>query len=397
VLSSWTERPLDDLLGANGLSGVAEAPFPNDGWSGASLTRLVRPRDDRPFILKRTSWATDWIARSTRDHALREGFMASLPIPLPDPLVAPYFGAAADGTSVGILMPDLSAQLLSWEPAGGQAQMTGASIDRVLWGVARMHALPWPIAGVADASIVWPAAPLRERLRLLSPASSARLAADGIGAGRRFLAGWAAFERLAPPAAWDLVDRLDRDPAPLLAALDTLPKTGIHGDLKLANVALLDDGRVALIDWQMTALAPVAVELGWLLVSNSAALPDRPEAVLERYRQAVATVAGSPVGPVVPFDGARAFPPAVLEGVLGSDPQAHFRSVDDTLGDWNAQMDLSWIVGLLLRGWRKGLDSQEGATLGSGVSAVDDLAWWCERAVEAASRRLIGGHGYPEP
>ena len=58
------------------------------------------------------------------------------------------------------------------------------------------------------------------------------------------------------------------------------------------------------------------------------------------------------------------------------------------LGDWDAQLDLAWIVGLLLRGWRKGADTADGVTLGSGVAAGDDLAWWAERAVEAAGRRL---------
>ena len=51
-------------------------------------------------------------------------------------------------------------------------------------------------------------------------------------------------------------------------------------------------------------------------------------------------------------------------------------------------MDLAWIVGLLLRGWRKGLDADAGLVLGSGVGATDDLALWCDRAVEAAARRL---------
>jgi hypothetical protein len=45
-------------------------------------------------------------------------------------------------------------------------------------------------------------------------------------------------------------------------------------------------------------------------------------------------------------------------------------------------------VGLLLRGWRKGSDTEAGVTLGSGVSAAEDLAWWCARAVEAAERVL---------
>ena len=391
MLRSWTEHPLAELLDAHGLTTVPETPFPNDGWSGASLTRLVRPADGRPFILKRTSWAADWIARSTRDHALREGFVAAMPLPLPDQLVAPYHGAAADGTSVAILMPDLSGQLLAWERAPGEPAIEIASVERILDALARLHALPWPIADLPDAATVWPSAPARERLLLLAPRSSALLAADGVAAGTRFLAGWAAFDRLATPAARELVGRLEREPGPLLTALDGLPRTGIHGDLKFANVAFLGDGRVALIDWQMTALAPVAVELGWLLVSNSAALPEPPDAILERYRRAVATIAGSPVGAVAPFDRTAGLPSAstpALQAILGGDAKPHFRSLEGTLGDWDAQLDLSWIVGLLLRGWRKGLDAEAGVTLASGVPADDDLAWWCDRAVEAVGRRL---------
>ncbi len=59
-----------------------------------------------------------------------------------------------------------------------------------------------------------------------------------------------------------------------------------------------------------------------------------------------------------------------------------------TIGDWDAQVDLAWIVGLLLRGWRKGLDAEAGVVLGSGIAGADDLAWWCGRALEAAGRRL---------
>ncbi len=61
---------------------------------------------------------------------------------------------------------------------------------------------------------------------------------------------------------------------------------------------------------------------------------------------------------------------------------------DDALGDWDAQVDLTWIVGLLLRGWRKGLDFEDGLELPSGLSAAEDLAFWCAHAVAAAERRL---------
>jgi hypothetical protein len=104
---------------------------------------------------------------------------------------------------------------------------------------------------------------------------------------------------------------------------------------------------VSFIDWSMTLRAPVAVELGWMLVSNSASLPEVPVAVLETYR---------------------------------------LRAAPEVIGDWDAQVDLAWIVGLLLRGWRKGLDAESGTVLGSGVSGREDLEWWCQAAVEATRR-----------
>jgi hypothetical protein len=94
----------------------------------------------------------------------------------------------------------------------------------------------------------------------------------------------------------------------------------------------------------MVMVAPVAIELGWFLVSNVNALPLPPGEVLDRYR-----------GP-------------------------------DEVVDWQIQADCAVLVGLLLRGWRKGADAEAGAVLASGVPAADDLAWWCERAVDAAGR-----------
>jgi hypothetical protein len=183
-----------------------------------------------------------------------------------------------------------------------------------------------------------------------------------------------------PAEARSLIAGLSEDPAPLLIALGRLPATGIHGDLNLANVALLDDGRVGLIDWQMTTLAPVAVELGWMLVSNSASLPLEPEAVMARYRETAARTARSSLRLGARFaDG----DPAGTSS-LTMPP----RGPERTTGDWDAQRDLTWIVGLLLHGWRKGLDAEAGVILGSGVRAADDLAWWSAQAVEAAGRRL---------
>lgn len=373
--SSWTGRSLPDLLTANGLDDVAEAPFSNDGWSGATLTALTGPAGR--FILKRTSWSADWIARSTRDHAIREAVFAADPVPLPSPLASAHLGAAADGTAAAILMPDLTASLIPWDRGDGTATIvSGEALDRVLAAAAAIHAMPWAalrgaarrggaagragVMGRGDAAGPageigggWPWCPVRERVQLLSRTSALRYRGGGLWVGERFLAGWDAFDRLAPPGAVALVAGLTADPGPLLAALRRLPATGLHGDLKLANVALLPDGRTACIDWQMTALAPVALEMGWFLVANVAQLDQAPDAVLDRYFAALGAAGGR-----------------------------------DVIGDRAAQRDLAIVVGLLLRGWRKGLDAAGGTVLPTGRDAAADLRWWGEEALGSAARRL---------
>ncbi len=338
-----TLPPLADVLAEHGLSGVEETPFPNDGWSGSRLTGLQT--GGRKYVLKRTSASFDWIVRATDDTRLREAWVAAGPLHLPPAVVAPYLGVASDGDGAALLMPDLSDVLLrSDRVAVGTLGVD--TMDRVLRATADLHAAAW---SSPDDDPPW--CPLANRLTLLTKPAAEAYAAAGLAVADRFMAGWAAFDRQAPAAARDLVARLSADPSPLLRALDRLPVVGLHGDLKLANVALLGNGGVAVIDWQMTLGAPVAVELGWFLVSNVASLPLRPDAVLERYAVAA-------------------------------------RSAGVELGDWGAQADLAWLVGLLLRGWRKGLDAEAAVPSGWGAGGPDELAWWCRHAVAAADRRL---------
>jgi hypothetical protein len=353
VLTAWRQRPLASLLAEHGLDGLPEWPFPTDGWSGARFSLIERGRER--FVIKRTSPTTDWIAAATRDTDVREACLAaSWLLGRVGPWPIPYLGAAADGDDAAILMPDLSSELIAWERPSHEAPMSIQELDRVLGGVARLPTESWA------SSDDFPWCPLRERLLLTSRVMcETQHRASGIPAGlasaERLLAGWDAFDRLASVEARRLVADLSADIAPLIEALRRLPSLGLHGDLKFANVALgPEEDDIGFIDWSMTIRAPVAVELGWLLVSNSASLPETPPEVLERYRSR-----------------------------LGS----HDRTMG-ILGDWEAQVDLAWIIGLLLRGWRKGLDAEAGNALGSGVSGADDLAWWCASAVEAARRRL---------
>ena len=267
-----------------------------------------------------------------------------------------------------ILVPDLSTELIAWERPGHDPAIDGDTLTRVIQAVARLHSTPWSrmleATAERDEEPAPPWCPLAERLTLLTPVSAARYVAEGNAVGDRFLAGWSAFDRLATPAARDLVDRLSADVTPLVAALDRLPSLGLHGDLKLANIALLPDDRVGFIDWQMMLRAPLAVEMGWFLVSNSGSLPLEPEEAMAGYRDAL------------DWDSGR--------WAYGDEPN----DFAGLAGDWDAQLGLSWIVGLLLRGWRKGLDADAGEMLPARVSAADDLEWWGRQAADAADRLL---------
>lgn len=351
-------EPFEDVVRRHGLADAAEAPFPNDGWSGARLAS--RNAGGARFVIKRDNLAWDWIARATHDGPiLREAWFAAHGPALPPPLWAPYLGAGTDERTaprtVALLMPDLGRVLLPWEEPADQA-----TAGRAIGAMATLHAHRWPAAVLADG----PWCPIRERLLLLSRPAAEGYRAAGNPVGERFLAGWDAFDAVAPPAAHRLIADLSRDPSPLLAALGRLPATLIHGDLKLANLGFAPDGRIAMVDWQMVSVAPVALELGWFLVSNAPSLPIGPEAVLERYRRA-------------------------LEAAVGvTEPGAAEPEVGTAADAWAVQVDLAVLVGLLLRGWRKGLDAASQARYPSGETAIDDLAWWSRRAVDAAARRL---------
>lgn len=349
-------EPLGSLLRRHGLADVAEEPFPNDGWSGASMTLLRRGGGDR-FVLKRDSLARDWIARATDDGpVLREAWFAAHGPELPAGVRAPYLGVGRDGDEFALLMPDLTETLFDWDQP-----ISVDELDKVLVGIADLHARWW----MAEEPPAGPWCPLMERLTLICRASLERAGPARDAVAERILPGWDAFDRRAPGEVRDLINGLGEDPAPLLAALGRLPATLLHGDLKLANVGIAADRAIELVDWQMVLVAPVAVELGWFLVSNVASLPLPPDDVLERYASKLAYAI--------------------------SDDQS---SVDDDFAidafdafD-EASFDAAILVGLLLRGWRKGADAEAAVIHASGVAASDDLRWWSERALAAAARIL---------
>ncbi len=326
--------------------------------AGPARALSLIDRGDRRFVLKRTSPSRDWIVRATHDDALREAWFATaLAATGPGRRLDPAGQPVSRERLPTATMRRSSCPTCRRSSSRGIARATSrrsatSLLASVLMAVARLHVIGRRAPGTS--SVPW--CPVPDRIGLLSRPAAERYRAEGNPVGARFLAGWDAFDRHAPGPArrWSRVWRPTRSRSSPRSA--RLPPTMLHGDLKLSNVASLVDG-IALIDWQMASLAPVAVELGWFLVSNVAQLPEGPETVLDRYRASVDAVAAD-VG------------------------------LDAGIGDWEAQVDLAFVIGLLLRGWRKGLDAEAGLVLPTGVTAADDLGWWCDRALEAAARRL---------
>ena len=145
-----------------------ERPFPNDGWSGARLTQLQRR--GRRFVLKRTSWATDWIVRATDDRSIREAEIATAELPFPDAVAAPYVGAASDGDAAALLAPNLTGILFDWK-----RPLSVVDLDRLIGRIAALHAGPWPAA--IESAVGW--CPLPERLA--SPVAPGRRTVSGRG------------------------------------------------------------------------------------------------------------------------------------------------------------------------------------------------------------------------
>jgi len=130
-------------------------------------------------------------------------------------------------------------------------------------------------------------------------------------------------------------------PAAKLAHLwRDLPRTLLHGDTKVANFALLPDGRVSAFDWSMVGAGPSTVDLGWYLAMNATRLARSKEEAIERYRM-------------------------LLEDALG-------RRIPD--GEWQRMVDLAVWCGARSMLWSKALALESGR---EGVE--DEWAWWVDR------------------
>jgi hypothetical protein len=196
-------------------------------------------------------------------------------------------GAALDHTTIDVIdqgdhdvvvMRDATADLLTPD------QVTPERMRHMLRGLADMHDLMRGCALDGMCAVA-------DRYRMFAP----HLHADDHGARNHprremILAGWEAFDDVAPREVAEAVYAVHADPAPLANALIGASRsmTLVHGDVKLNNLGLRRDRLVA-IDWgELTGVGPPEVDLAWFAVMNGWRIGATPDEIIDAYTERAA-------------------------------------------------------------------------------------------------------------
>jgi hypothetical protein len=213
--------------------------------------------------------------------------------------------------------------------------------DALLDALARMHArfwespaldLPWLARPIHLGGLLHPDACAPENRPVPSPPVM-----------ERAHAGWAVALARLPSGCAALVRR----PAEALAEVSaSLPRTLLHGDVKVANFGFLNGGRIAAFDWALAAAAPVSFELGWYLAVNGSRLARSRDDVIAHYRDR-------------------------LELALG-------QSLPEDL--WLRLHRVAVLAGASMLLWSKALNLESGAP-----GASEEWAWWVDHLERIAA------------
>ena len=315
-------------------------PMEAPGFTGARFERLSLRLGDgalRKLVLKRARLDSDWTAWRTADAFGRAA------LPLDEPALAgiwevyacPYVAHAVADGEVGLLMDDVGPYLLP----DVRQPLEEASEDLLVDSLARLHARFWNASELDNPRL---AAPARV-LGMLGPRHARELGtSDGLApVVERARRGWEfAFQHL--PAS--IVTRLSQPPEDIVGAWGPLPRTLLHGDTKVANFAILPDGKVAAFDWGCLSAGPAAIDLGWYLAVNASRIRGPKESFVARYRQRLE---------------------AALIARLSE-------------GSWSALVSAAVESGAMLLLWSKALALERG-----GASARAEWDWWVEQLAGA--------------
>jgi hypothetical protein len=285
------------------LEGLARVPL-TGGRTGAAVERIERAGAE-PLVFKGLSantWREDVLEGAPGGEARLwlEGVTRVLPHPIECPMIDVARSASGDWR---MLMRDIASGIL---PRG---EFRDEQERHFLDAIAALHARFQDDPALA----AMPLATMRGTTRMVvEPLLAVAGGADAIAASepwvRRFVEDFKPLSMLLS----GFLARLGTEDAAFYiamcrhrgwhAALDAGPQTLVHGDLRRANIAFLEGGRVSLIDWEFAARGPAATDIAWHSLLHFWAYPidqrspeEREAELVGFYLDALARRRGQPI------------------------------------------------------------------------------------------------------
>lgn len=265
-------------------------PFTSsDSFSGSRFYNVKA--DDVRLVMKRMNLSQDWISIAAEERLCRSvrvwqyGLLDRIQPHMDHAIVA----ACSDGDEYFLLMHDVSEGLFN------NKEITPETICRLLDALAAMHAMFWE-----DESLKTPELGLctpEQMVKTFWKEHLPRYQHD-TKATEYITAGWDAFFDMVQPDVRDSVEQLMKNPQPLFKQLTQLPATLVHGDYRLANLALMPKtNQVIAFDWQHAGYAPATMCLSWFIMRGDAMTVQTVHEAAEYYRQQLAARLGKRFDP----------------------------------------------------------------------------------------------------
>ena len=328
-------RALETLTGP--VSSIHKTLLSGVGYSGSVLYRMevhLLSGEIRSFILKHTVIRTDWLSQRTHDTVGREAAILDDPYfsRIWESIQCPFVAFALDEGEIAVLMKDVTLYLFPdvREPIELRKE------NDILNTLASLHASYWASSEIKTVSWL---IKTHQYLEMLGPGAhpTDAIAPPPDKVRESMQQGWEMALRLLPVKLRSFITRRALEMA---EPWKDLPITLLHGDAKIANMAILPERKVVMFDWTHCGWGPCGIELGWYLAVNSTRLAGSKEEIMAQYR-------------------------TYLESHL------QFRLQDKT---WLRMAEVAIITGAMMMLWSKALGYQAGTERG-----MAEWKWWVER------------------
>lgn len=323
---------------------IEKTILPAVGYSGSVLQRveiILQTGIRRSFILKSTQIESDWLSQRAKDQVGREAALLgeSSLSEIWTSIHCPYIAYAKENGVIALLMEDFSNFLF---PDIREAIAT-LSEDLILNSIALLHASFWESSEIKKMDwLVHPCNYLE--VFAAGKHESDQHAPPPVKIGSSIKEGWNIALRLLPA---EIANMLTRPAKEIFKPWSALPVTLLHGDAKIANMAVLPSGKLVMFDWTYVGRGPCGMELGWYIAVNSTRLARSKDDLIRKYR-------------------------STLEYHLK-------RTISEKI--WSKMFELAIVTGSRMMLWNKALSFQEGSQ-----RAKDEWAWWENQLKAVASQ-----------